>query len=467
MAGGRQGAAGRPQRTAADLTLSPALKLYAPRFFLTALAALALLAAACGDSGPSATPTTSASAAPAPTATSTPAPTKTPQPPQNARPFPPELRAQVQPIIDRVARLRGTPPKGEVAMNLVGRREAVQYFRDGIEEEDRQRYQVQEDVYRLLGLIPETTRLLDSLLSFLGQGVLGFYDSDLNAFYLLDDIGSIEGVVARSTLVHEFTHALQDQYSDLDALSESREDDWDASLALSHAVEGEAVAMEAAYEGFSWRLVSCFTIPPVTGGGIPYVIRRDLMTWYEDGYCFIDAVKSALPGGAAGVFERLPVSTEQVLHPQKYLAGETPIPVSLPPLAGALGEGWSVVEGSTLGEYALQNLLVLGLPAQRPRVQDAAAGWGGDAWRLYGRDGSRLLQATVAWDSPGDAQQFFLALSDSVRARAAAFEAAEGGFQAVMNGRTWRAAIAGDRVTFVVSDDPLAAERAAAALGLT
>ena len=440
---------------------------------LFAALVLGAFALACGDDEPGATPTAAPSETAAPTATATPAPAETPRPPPNARPFPPELRAQVQPVLDRVAELRGTPPKGEVAMNLVGRREATEYFRNDFTEEDLRRFQVQEDVYHLLSMIPESTDLLDTFLGFLGQGVLGFYDTDLKAFYLLDDLGGLDTFVARSTLVHEFTHALQDQYYGLKALGESREEDWDASLALAQTVEGEAVATETAFAGFSVRLVTCFSIPPVGGGGTPYVVRRDLMTWYEDGLCFVQAVRERLANGATAIFERLPATTEQVLHPDKYLAGEGAVAVTLPALEGALGEGWGEIDGSTLGEYTLQNLLVLGMTAERPRVQEAAAGWGGDAWRLYGREEARLFAATVAWDSAADAQQFWLALADSVRARAASFEGAEGSLRAVMNGKTWRAALSGDpaspagrRVTFVVSGDAAAAERAAGALAL-
>ena len=86
-----------------------------------------------------------------------------------------------------------------------------------------------------------------------------------------------------------------------------------------------------------------------------------------------------LANGVADVWAALPTTTEQILHPEKYLAGEGALPVSLPPLTPALGAGWRSLLGSSFGEFSLQNLLLLGLAADRVLVQRAAAGWGGDA----------------------------------------------------------------------------------------
>src|SRR3972149_6820264 len=77
-----------------------------------------------GAREPTPTPTPAATAPPAPTPTPAPAPEGPPQPPRDARPFPPELRAQVQPLLDRPAEIHGSPPRGEGAMSLVGRAHA-------------------------------------------------------------------------------------------------------------------------------------------------------------------------------------------------------------------------------------------------------------------------------------------------------------------------------------------------------
>lgn len=388
-------------------------------------------------------------------------------PPQAARPFSPQLRDQVQPLLQRAAELRGTPPKGEVRMYLIGRKDAIDLYRDEFEDEDLRVLQTQQEVYRLLGLIPETTDLLETFLGLLGGGILGFYDPERKAFFLLDDIGGTDSLLSRTTIVHEFTHALQDQYIDIFTIDKRLKHLWDAGTAFADVLEGDAIASEIAYLGFNIRPVACFTIPPVTSSGsLPYVIQRELNSWYDDGHCFMKNVTPKLARGATAVFEDLPTTTEQILHPERYLAGEKATPVTLTDLAPALGEGWKETYRSDLGEFRLQNLLVLGLRNDRSQAQRAAEGWGGDAWALYARDAARLFQATLAWDSAEDAQEFFTSLGASLKGRGAAVQpTSEAAFRVDVEGKTWRVALTGDRVTILVSTDTAALDRAAQILG--
>jgi hypothetical protein len=444
-------------------TIEPT-RLRGPRLpaFLVALLFSAFVFACSGDK-PDPTPTPAPADTPAPTATAAPAPTptRTPPPPPDARPFPPDLQQQAAEILARLADIRGQPAKAAIGMGLVSRQEGLRYFPTTIDEEGQRTITLTNEIYALLGLVPEGTDYLQVILDLLRAGMTGFYDPDQKSFYLVDD----RVFVFRTTIVHEFAHALQHQYHDYPAAVKARQKDWDAAMTLTDVLEGDAVATEIAFHGFSLRNPACFTIPPVSqGGGIPYTINRELNSWYDDGYCFIKSVSE--PGKSAAVFENLPTTTEQILHPEKYTAGEKAKPVTLTPLDAALGAGWQEIDRSTLGEFTLQNLLVLGLAGERPRVQEAAAGWGGDGWVYYRSDEARLIELLTVWDTPQDAQQFWIALADSVRARASSFEGTEGSFRAVMGGKTWRAAVANDRVTILVSTDAAALDRAAPALGL-
>jgi hypothetical protein len=68
-----------------------------------------------------------------------------------------------------------------------------------------------------------------------------------------------------------------------------------------------------------------------------------------------------------------PASTEQVLHPEKYLAAELPVVVSIPPVVD--GE---IVDAGTLNE--LQTRVYLSQCTQEGIARSAAKGWGGDAY---------------------------------------------------------------------------------------
>lgn len=449
------------------------LSIGASRFKPARLLAVALLFAvfALGcepEKQPQVTPTPESAAAlptaaltPAPPSP-TPAPTATPRPPPESRPFPPELRRQVQALLDRTAQIRGTPPKSDVEMNLINRKVAVEYFRNGYDEEDLAEIAVSQDLYRLLSLIPPDADIKELFLSLLGIGILGFYDPELKAFFLLDDLGGIDSSSSRTTIVHEFSHALQDQYYDINAIQKRLRHDHDAMLAFIDVLEGDAVATEGAYSGTRPRGAACFAIPPVINlGRIPFVIQRELNTWYEDGYCFVRAVSDKLPNGTASLFEKLPTTSEQILHPEKYLSGEGAKAVVLPNLESVLGEGWKEIGRDKFGEFSLQNVLVLGFTNDRKRAQDAAAGWGGDEWTFYARGDQRLFNMRIDWDTTDDAREFFASLRASLERRVASTATAvtDTAFRIVLEGKTWRASISGDQTTLLVTNDPATLDR--------
>ena len=158
-----------------------------------------------------------------------------------------------------------------------------------------------QELYRLLGLIPERSDLRQQSLDNLITLILGFYSPELDALYLLEEItGGLDGVTAQTTIVHELVHALQDQYHDLPALQAARADDWDATIALLDVMEGDAIAAEIAYFGFSarasYRAPLCFGIPDPLQPGVPRIVERELDTLYEDGLCFVQVVAPRLPG---------------------------------------------------------------------------------------------------------------------------------------------------------------------------
>jgi len=99
---------------------------------------------------------------------------------------------------------------------------------------------------------------------------------------------------------------------------------------------------------------------------------------------------------------RPPASTEQVLHPEKYLRVEQPDRVAAPSL-----RGWKVLERSTVGEWLTARLLA---GAGGTGAAEAAAGWGGDAYTLLGRGDERALGIRWRWDTARDAREFASAL---------------------------------------------------------
>jgi hypothetical protein len=340
------------------------------------------------------------------------------------------------------------------------------------EEPPPRPFNLRQETYVLLGLVPPpepstgTGDLQDRQLDNLLSQITGFYSNEFGALYLVENSGSC--VQLESTIVHELTHALQYQYRDIDALVRDRAGDWDGQRALLTVLEGDAVFTETLVLGFSTRSTCvrqpvCFEIPPPRSAS-PYVIERELDTWYEDGVCFISAVRDKLTRGITGIFEDLPTTTEQILHPEKYLAGETARPVFLNSLSEKLGPGWEQKGRGNFGEFSLQNLLLTGLSDDPSLVQAAAAGWGGDSFFFYQHeDGARLLHLETRWDSGAQAIEFYAALVAAM-VNLSGDVAPEGNatqYRTVIGDVTWSTTVASDRVTLLVSTDPKAVEAAA------
>jgi hypothetical protein len=236
-------------------------------------------------------------------------------------------------------------------------------------------------------------------------------------------------VLSEVTLAHELTHALEDQRFGLD--TERAETSGDAGLAYTAMVEGTATALMFEYldrhfsrdAALGGLLASAFT-----GGdtaGIPPFILASLAFPYERGKQFVEELYRRAGGRWTlvdlALGSRAPVSTEQVMHAEKWLRVEVPETVRLPGIAAALGHGWRRLGAGSFGEFQTGLLL-----AQSGRARpEAAAGWGGDRYEVWRRvaPGAPCAfpctdrDAVVLrwrWDSARDAAEFLPVLREAV-----------------------------------------------------
>jgi hypothetical protein len=108
-------------------------------------------------------------------------------------------------------------------------------------------------------------------------------------------------------------------------------------------------------------------------------------------------------GGRAaldGLLRRLPTSSEQVFHVDKYLAREEPAAIELP----ASAAGFSLSRHDSFGELDVRALLAV---FEVPRLDRVGAGWGGGLSALY-RDatGGQAVALRLDWDNERDAQEW-------------------------------------------------------------
>ncbi len=254
------------------------------------------------------------------------------------------------------------------------------------------------------------------------EQVVAFYDDDTHTVHVrLSKPATPENdQEVIWTLAHEVGHALQHEHfpvPDLDEITEI--DQLLAGLAL---LEGDAmltmIAFVALEEQVPLARALVRAIDHASSGQheqlakaagdsaelfrAPLLIRERVLFPYFGGMGFLGSLYRT--GGfelVNRVYQRPPVTTEQVLHPQRYLDGDLAVPVPAPPPP----PGYRSVQSAQLGEL----LTRVSLSACNPvaTAAEAAAGWGGDRFSLVVDDRGRyaLLWSTV-WDSEDDAVQF-------------------------------------------------------------
>jgi hypothetical protein len=291
---------------------------------------------------------------------------------------------------------------------------AAQATRDGLADFDRAnppaRRHAEEALYERLGLLPRGTDLRRVEGSVFGDQVAGYYDPRSQRLRIVQGAGTANRVLDEMTLAHELTHALEDQRFGLDEAAADASDD--RGYAYRALVEGTATALMYEYvlryfardTALGGLLGGAFA--GGTGAGLPPFVLAGLVFPYDAGRRFVEWVYRRAGGRwtLVDLAERVrpPVSTEQILHPEKWLRFDPPLRVSLADVARRLGRGWTRLAGGTFGEWQTAQLL-----ARSGHEQPAAAaGWGGDRYALWRRGGRDVVAIRWRWDTRRDAREF-------------------------------------------------------------
>jgi hypothetical protein len=266
-----------------------------------------------------------------------------------------------------------------------------------------------EVLLKAFGLAPPDFAYRSFLIKLLTEQVAGYYDPKARQFYLADWI-EIDG--QKPVMAHELTHALQDQHFNLKRFEKWPKGDSDAELAAHALIEGDATLAMMQYLGRHPMIALSFLRTSQESSAeqfkqAPRALRDSLIFPYQYGLTWATQIHRR--GGWAMVsnaFTKLPLSTEQILHAEKYFSYERPVKLTLPNFKRALGPGWKRIDNDVNGEWGYYLVLdeYLNNSTESKR---AAAGWGGDRFAIYeGPAGVFLAQVSV-WDTTDDAKEFF------------------------------------------------------------
>ena len=275
-----------------------------------------------------------------------------------------------------------------------------------------------------LGLLPKGFDLDTFMVNVLTEQVEGLYDPRTQEFYIADWSPLSD---QRMVMAHELTHALEDQHFHIEAWSRAARPNEDAELARDAVLEGSAMAAMVDYlmagTGRSLKdlpefdpsmLIGELESTPTLKSAPPF-LKDALIFPYISGLNFSAAVlKNSGWAALSNVFEKPPVSTQQILHPGLYKSGKIPTTVTLPPFEKTLGKDWVKLDENILGEFGWKEVLKQFLDDDR--AKSLAAAWDGDRYATYEQKETKklILITRLHLDSEEHAARFFGQYSEAL-----------------------------------------------------
>ncbi len=367
---------------------------------------------------------------------------------ESEAPEPPVRRVRQYPVIEsvqanprilkladqieiQVGRFRGLPV-GQPIVKVFARREEFEkrLLEFANELNPPSHVELEKKVLVKLGLIPQSFALDEFLRRTALFSTVCFYDPKTKTLYISDAFTGVkddeiddEIVVS---LVISLVHALQDRHFDLTPYSIKVKGNDDVLMARLALVLGDALAVLVDYS-VSFQLLRPAQVRDVDlsfrqgiesqlGEGVPAALREITLFPTVSGFKFMRSFRKwNSPEDVTRLYSDFPRSTEQFLHPEKYLAQrDDPTIVESQPPPLVLSDPWKNIYTNVLGEFALY--LVLNQFIERHKAVQATQGWDGDRLELFEHpNGNLAFVLRLVWDSEEDAGEFAAAYSDVVQ----------------------------------------------------
>jgi len=316
----------------------------------------------------------------------------------------PEFLKAADEVLDQMSEILHLPIKQPLKKSLRSKKEIRDYL---VHEETEDRTEAQryadEKSLEAFGLIPKSFPLDQFMLDVLTEQVAGLYDPKAKEFYIADWIPADE---QKDVMSHELTHALEDQSFNVDPWIKAARPNDDAELARDAVSEGTALAamVDYALRDSKMSVRDLADVSMVIRAGAvaqmnedpklakaPLYIRDGLLFPYLAGTTFSQQFLKAHTGWADLhlLFERPPVSTQQIMQPDFYLKNVGPAKVSFPAWKGVVPGDWKLLEENVLGEFGLQEVLKQLLDPER--AENLAYAWDGDRYALFEDEKSKNL----------------------------------------------------------------------------
>jgi hypothetical protein len=326
-------------------------------------------------------------------------------------------------VLAQMSKLLSLPVLEPLKKSVRSREEIRAYLVESMrDDKDDAKRHADQKALEALGLIPKGYPLDQKLLTLLTEQIAGMYDPKSREFFIADWTDPAD---QRMIMAHELTHALQDQHFHIQKWEDAAKPNDDDELARDAVLEGSATLSMFDYQlqQLGRNSTDIFALDPslllsLMFGDLdkspeladsPMALRDEMLFPYGAGASFSLEVLKASGGwpGLHKVFERPPASTQQIMHPDLYLKGVMPAPVTFPRLDKIVPREWKKLDENLLGEFGLNEVLKQFLG--QARADQLAASWAGDKYAIFERQpgGQTLLVIRLRLDSDEDAARLF------------------------------------------------------------
>jgi hypothetical protein len=341
----------------------------------------------------------------------------------NRPPHPKEWDPRVLDIVQFDEEHRGLAFKEPVFVDFLDAQaysDRVRTDETALTDEDKKQLKAAEGELRALGLSNSNVDLFAASNTLVDSGTLAFYDPTTERVIIR---GTEMTVDLRVTLVHEFTHVLQDQHFSIGPKRTSQFTTSQESTAFRTLIEGDAVRIEneyidslsaedkAQYEEQHNKEVESAT----TGlSGVPVALQALQSAPYLLGPPFVELLEAK--GGETEVdsaFKKPPSTDEQVFDLRAFFAQNSALTVADPARPDGVSDD-EVVDSGDFGSTSWY--LVLAERIDPSVALQAVDGWGGDSYVAYDQGGKTCIRLNWQGDTSTDDQEMHDALDQWVAA---------------------------------------------------
>jgi len=328
--------------------------------------------------------------------------------------------AEISAILRQLSDITGFRIRRELPFRMITREQINAYIKEQIRHSVRPKdIYAEELTLKKLGFVPSDFNLRQTTIDLLTEQAAAFYDFHQKKLFISEWAASS---MRDEALVHELAHALADQNFDIEKYLNKDPADAEQSLARQTVVEGQASWLTLEYAA---RQAGRTLTDPATArdyfrqeldpddpqypvfSKAPLYLRATMLFPYEEGEVFQQAVVVRDGQSAFDVlFTKPPVSTSQVLHPDRYFAGVQPVVPALPKPADGMKPA---VEG-VFGEEDVRVMLrqYTASAVSQGLSPDLTGGcYRIDEYKKNAKDHRTVLLFATDWDSDDSAAAFF------------------------------------------------------------